>query len=124
MAPEVADHDSATSSVDLYSAGIVLYEMLSGRTPFAGSHPLAVLRPQVEQAPPPILGIPAPLWAQLETLLAKEPELRPASAAQAADSLALLSESLADLPPFAADGPAGTGGAGVIARDHRRPDSA
>ena len=108
MAPEVADHDSATSSVDLYSAGVVLYEMLSGRTPFAGGHPLAVLRRQVEQPPPFIPGIPAPLWAQLETLLAKEPELRPASAAQAADSLALLSESLADiqpLPPMAQPAP-------------------
>lgn len=100
MAPEVADHDSATPFADLYSAGIVLYEMLSGRTPFAGGHPLAVLRRQVEQPPSPIPGIPAPLWAQLEMLLAKEPEFRPASAVQAADSLALLAESLADIPPL------------------------
>ena len=58
MAPELAEHDSATPAADLYSAGIVLYEMLCGRTPFAGGHPLAVLRRQVEQAPPPIPGVP------------------------------------------------------------------
>jgi hypothetical protein len=100
MAPEVADHDSAAPSADLYSAGIVLYEMLAGRTPFAGGHPLAVLRRHVEQPPPPIPGIPAPLRIQLEALLAKEPGDRPASAAQAADSLALLAEPLAELPPL------------------------
>src|SRR5580658_9668878 len=64
MAPELAEHDTATPAADLYSAGIVLYEMLAGRTPFAGGHPLAVLRRQVEQPPPPIPGIPAPLWTQ------------------------------------------------------------
>lgn len=100
MAPEVADHDSAAPSADLYSAGIVLYEMLSGRTPFAGGHPLAVLRRHVEQPPPPIPGIPAPLRAQLEALLAKEPGDRPPSAAQAAASLARLAGSLAELPPL------------------------
>jgi len=61
MAPELADHDTATPAVDLYSAGIVLYEMLAGRTPFAGGHPLAVLRRQVEQPPPPVPGVPAEL---------------------------------------------------------------
>ena len=100
MAPEVADHDSAAPSADLYSAGIVLYEMLSGRTPFAGGHPLAVLRRHVEQPPPPIPGIPAPLRAQLEALLAKDPGDRPPSAAQAAASLARLAGSLAELPPL------------------------
>jgi hypothetical protein len=98
MAPELADHDTATPAADLYSAGIVLYEMLAGRTPFAGGHPLAVLRRQVEQPPPPIPGAPGELWAQIGSLLAKDPRSRPASAAAALDRLVPLQIRLNGLP--------------------------
>ncbi|MGH3288870.1 MAG: serine/threonine-protein kinase, partial [Streptosporangiaceae bacterium] len=98
MAPELADHDTATPAADLYSAGIVLYEMLAGRTPFAGGHPLAVLRRQVEQPPPPIPGAPRELWVQVESLLAKDPRSRPASAAVALDRLVPLQSRLDRLP--------------------------
>ena len=87
MAPELAENDSATQAADLYSAGVVLYEMIGGRTPFAGGHPLAILRRHVDQAPPPIPGIPAALWDQIARLLAKDPAARPASAADAITSL-------------------------------------
>jgi serine/threonine-protein kinase len=100
MAPELADHDTATPAADLYSAGIVLYEMLAGRTPFAGGHPLAVLRRQMEQPPPPIPGVPAELWTQIESLLAKDPRSRPGSAAAALGRLAPLQNRLDGLPPM------------------------
>ena len=103
MAPELADHDSATPAADLYSAGIVLYEMLARRTPFAGGHPLAVLRRQVEQPPPPIPGAPAELWGQIESLLAKDPRSRPGSAVVALDRLAPLQarmDRMSALPPM------------------------
>ncbi len=98
MAPEITDHETATPASDLYSAGIVLYEMLSGRTPFAGGHVMAVLRRHLDEAPPPIPGAPAQMWALIESLLAKEPDQRPRSAAEAADALTALSPSLAGLP--------------------------
>jgi Protein kinase domain/Bacterial Ig-like domain (group 2) len=98
MAPELADHDTATPAADLYSAGIVLYEMLAGRTPFAGGHPLAVLRRQVEQPPPPIPGAPAELWAQIESLLAKDSQSRPVSAVVALDRLAPLQARMDRMP--------------------------
>jgi hypothetical protein len=104
MAPELADHGSATPAVDLYSAGIVLYEMLAGRTPFAGGHPVAVLRRHMEQPPPPIPGAPAELWAQIKFLLAKDPRSRPGSAAEALGLLAPLQarmDRLPALPPMA-----------------------
>jgi Protein kinase domain len=100
MAPELADHDRATSAADLYSAGIVLYEMLAGRTPFAGGHPIAVLRRQLEQPPPPIPGVAADLWAQIAALLDKDPRSRPESAAAALACLEQLQPWLAGLPPL------------------------
>jgi tRNA A-37 threonylcarbamoyl transferase component Bud32 len=98
MAPEVADHDTASPAADLYAAGIVLYEMLAGRTPFAGAHPLAVLRRHVDEAPPPIPGVQPELWMLIESLLAKEPDSRPGSATQVAAALTALRPALADLP--------------------------
>jgi serine/threonine protein kinase len=98
MAPELAENDSATPAADLYSAGVVLYEMICGRTPFAGGHPLAILRRHVDQTPPPIPGIPAGLWDQIARLLAKDPAARPASAADAATALTWQLPTLASLP--------------------------
>jgi len=105
VAPETAQDGTATSAADLYSAGIVLYEMLAGRTPFGGGPPLAVLRRQAEEPPTPIPGLPLSLWAYLESLLAKDPYARPRSAAQASGTLRALEPQLAGwpaLPPMTA----------------------
>jgi serine/threonine-protein kinase len=52
MAPEVVRGDAADHRADLYSLGIVLYEMLTGRTPFRSDTPLAVLHAQLNTPPP------------------------------------------------------------------------
>ena len=101
MAPELTESNRATPAADVYSAGIVLYEMLCGRTPFAGGHPLAVLRRQADQAPPVIPGLPAELWDRIAWMLAKDPESRPSSAAEAYAELAPLESSLASWPVLA-----------------------
>ena len=77
MAPETAQYGTATLAADLYSAGIVLYEMLAGCTPFGGGPPLTVLRRQAEEPPPLMGGLPPRLWAYLESPLAKDPAARP-----------------------------------------------
>ena len=101
MAPELAEHSRATPAADVYSAGIVLYEMLCGRTPFAGGHPVAVLRRQADQALPVIPGVPADLWERIAWMLAKDPGSRPSSAAQAYAALAPLESSLVSRPALA-----------------------
>ena len=107
MAPELAEHNHGTPAADVYSAGIVLYEMLCGRTPFAGGHPLAVLRRQADQPPPPIPGVPPELWNLIAWMLAKDPASRPASAAEAHAALAPLETALASWPALAPwEGPA------------------
>ncbi len=106
MAPELAEHSRATPAADVYSAAIVLYEMLCGRTPFAGGHPVAVLRRQADQAPPVIPGVPAELWDRIAWMLAKDPGARPSSAAEAYAALAPLESSLASQSALAPwDGP-------------------
>jgi serine/threonine protein kinase, bacterial len=119
MAPEVAGSSPATPAADLYSIGIVLYEMLAGRTPFAGGHLMAVLHRHMEQLPAPIPGTSADLWALVERLLAKDPRSRPWSAAEAAAALSRLEPKLAGepaLPPMppSSEMPAPTAPAWVV----------
>ena len=122
MAPETAQYGASTFAADLYSAGIVLYEMLAGRTPFGGGPPLAVLRRQAEEPPPIIPGLPPSLWAYLESLLAKDPAARPPSAAQAADMLLALEPELAGLPPVPLMSAAPLGSTGSRVSPGAHPD--
>jgi tetratricopeptide (TPR) repeat protein len=59
MAPEVIQGEDPTYSSDLYSVGVVLYELLTGSTPFAGGSSMDVLRRHLTEAPiPPSLRRP------------------------------------------------------------------
>jgi serine/threonine-protein kinase len=105
VAPERVRGQEADLRSDLYSMGIVLYEMLSGRVPFQSDTEYELMRAQLEQAPPSLasLGVVAPagLEAALIRALAKNPEERFASAAEF--RTALLDGAAAR--PHAADGP-------------------
>lgn len=81
MSPEQAMGRRAGHRSDLWSLGVVMYEMLSGERPFeAGSVPATLYR-IVHEHPRPLERIPDGLQALLGSLLAKNPEDRPASAA-------------------------------------------
>jgi serine/threonine protein kinase len=87
MSPEQCLGHPVGPASDLYSVGVLLYEMLSGRPPFIDTLSAAVLVKQATVQPDPLArlrpDIPRALASAVHTLLAKNPAHRPASAAEA-----------------------------------------
>src|SRR6267143_4808636 len=96
MSPEQCLGQRVGARSDLYSLGVVLYEMLTGRPPFIDPLPSVVLVKQATAPPPPLpklrQDLPRPLALAVHTLLAKRSEDRPQTAAAAR---VLLEKSLA-----------------------------
>ncbi|MER5872651.1 protein kinase [Streptomyces sp. NPDC002044] len=91
MAPEQAMGGAVGPYTDLYALGVVLYELLSGNVPFAGSTALGVLHRHLYEPPLPVRQlrpeVPPELEAVLLHLLAKDPQDRPASAQEVYEAL-------------------------------------
>jgi eukaryotic-like serine/threonine-protein kinase len=88
MAPEQALGEPLDGRADLFSLGSVLYTLCTGREPFSGANPMAVLRRVCEAKPVPIRelcpAVPSWLADLVERLHAKSPARRLASAAEVA----------------------------------------
>ena len=79
-APEQAQGEIVTPAADVYSLGIVMYVMLTGRTPFDGDSPVAVAMQRIQDMPTPPSQlnptIPPALEAIILRCLEKVPEMR------------------------------------------------
>jgi serine/threonine-protein kinase len=77
VAPESAEGREQTSAVDVYGAGIMMYELLTGQPPFHGDGPLQILQMHLSQEPQRPRNLPEPLWTVIEHCLRKNPAQRP-----------------------------------------------
>ncbi len=107
MCPEQARGDEMDGRGDLYSVGVILYELLTGQLPFAGRTTMDLLLAHVTEEPPPLstgkLDVPPAIEEVVRRCLAKNPSDRPRSARELAESYeaALTSASLASAVPIA-----------------------
>ena len=76
MSPEQARGDKTDHRTDIYSLGIVLYEMLAGRVPFEADSQLTVIYMHINNPPPPIPGVSEQVQAIIDRALAKDPNDR------------------------------------------------
>lgn len=98
IAPELAQGDNGDARSDIYSAGIMLYELLTGVQPFRGTVPVAVVMAHIQDdVPAPSLAIPGlpPVMDELVRYMTeKDPDHRPANGAALLEDLRHIRQTL------------------------------
>ncbi|WP_293036052.1 protein kinase [Mycobacterium sp.] len=108
LSPEQVRDGDASPRSDVYSAGILAYEMLTGRTPFTGDSALSIAYQRLDtDVPAPgavIDGVPAQFDQFVERATARDPDERYADATEMAANLDAIADELA-LPDFRVPAP-------------------
>jgi serine/threonine-protein kinase len=104
MSPEQIDARTIDPRSDLYSLGLIFYEMLAGAPPFSSASPRELLNLQCTAAPPPLdeavrRGLPRGVEELLFAMLEKKPDARPPSAREVIDRLSPFRSAVSSSPP-------------------------
>ncbi|PJM79721.1 protein kinase domain-containing protein [Bifidobacterium scaligerum] len=98
LAPEMIEHNQATPQGDLYSVGIMAWEMLTGKVPFDSDNPVTLVFKHVHEDVPPVstvcTGIDPSIAAFVSHLTARQVEERPADGMTAAEELRQIAAKL------------------------------
>jgi serine/threonine-protein kinase len=91
MAPEQLQGQEVDGRADIYALGVVLYELLSGWSPFSAPTPMAIMYKQMNEPPPPLrqMNVTIPTWLEgvVDKALAKQPQDRFQRASEMATAL-------------------------------------